>query len=365
MGDLNHLPPGFRFHPTDEELVCYYLRRKLSKSTSKSKSKSESESVYLNAITDIDLYKYEPSDLAARACFQGGDRQWFFFTEGNRKKYPNGSRKNRATEGGYWKTTGKDRPVLSRGAIVGMKKTLVFHRGRSPRGERTNWVMHEYRLVDDEAAESSSAGNDRFVLCRVFLKSGSSAKPGEQHGALLSREDSRSTDNQSALVTENKQYYDVMLSPAGEGEVEERYSPLGPLTAASEERTIPLDDDLSKFLLECLNEPDNEETACDSLQIPAGFDEWSSLIDEPFAEMKGVSTLADEADILIRNYTHEHSSADQKLHTERNVHRVDYMHGADSTEQSNLETLLSPAYFCGDFLELNDLISPLESDSFL
>jgi hypothetical protein len=60
-------------------------------------------------------------------------------------------------------------------------------------------------------------------------------------------------------VTENKQYYDVMLSPAGEGEVEERYSPLGPLTAASEERTIPLDDDLSKFLLECLNEPDNEQ----------------------------------------------------------------------------------------------------------
>lgn len=358
MGDLNCLPPGFRFHPTDEELVCYYLRRKFSN------SKSKSEPVYLNAITDIDLYKYEPSDLAARACFQGGDRQWFFFTEGNRKKYPNGSRKNRATEGGYWKTTGKDRPVLSKGVIVGMKKTLVFHRRRSPRAERTSWVMHEYRLVDDEAGESSILEKDRFVLCRVFLKSGSGAKTWEQHGALLSREDSRSTDNQSALVTENKQYDDVILPSSGEGEVEETYSPLKPLTATSEENTIPWDEDyLSKLLLECLNEPDNEQTACDSLQIPVGADEWSSLINDPFAEVKGISTLVDEVDILIRNDTHKESSADQKLHTERNVHRVDYMDGADITEQSNLEALFSPAYLGGDFLELNDLISPLESDS--
>lgn len=360
MGDLNCLPPGFRFHPTDEELVCYYLRKKLSN------SKSELESDYLNPITDIDLYKYEPSDLAATACFQGRDQQWFFFTEGNRKKYPNGSRKNRATEGGYWKTTGKDRRVLSKGVTVGMKKTLVFHRGRSSRAERTSWVMHEYRLVHGEAGESSLLEKDHFVLCRVFLKSGSGAKTCEQHGVSLSREDSRSTDNQSALVTENKQYDDVILPSSGEGEVEETYSPLKPLTATSEENTIPWDGDhLSKFLLECLKEPDNDQAACDSLQIPVGADEWSGLINDPFAEVDGVNTLADEVDILIRNDTHEQSSADQKLHTERNVHRVDYIDEANITEQSNFEELFSPAYLGGDFLELNDLISPLDSDFLL
>lgn len=47
------LAPGFRFHPTDEELVSYYLKRKVS-----------NKPVRFNAIAEVDIYKNEPWDLA-------------------------------------------------------------------------------------------------------------------------------------------------------------------------------------------------------------------------------------------------------------------------------------------------------------
>ena len=47
-----NLPPGFRFHPTDEELITYYLIRKVSDFRFTAK-----------AIADVDLNKYEPWDL--------------------------------------------------------------------------------------------------------------------------------------------------------------------------------------------------------------------------------------------------------------------------------------------------------------
>jgi hypothetical protein len=83
-----------------------------------------------------------------------GEKEWYFFSLRDRK-YPTGLRTNRATEAGYWKTTGKDREIFRAGVLVGMKKTLVFYKGRAPRGEKSNWVMHEYRLENRHPFKST------------------------------------------------------------------------------------------------------------------------------------------------------------------------------------------------------------------
>ena len=89
------------------------------------------------------------------------DMEWFFFCSRD-KKYPNGLRTNRGTKAGYWKATGKDRKITCRSSsTVGYRKTLVFYKGRAPLGDRTSWLMHEYRLCDDE---SSSQGSQYFKV---------------------------------------------------------------------------------------------------------------------------------------------------------------------------------------------------------
>ncbi|KAK4595064.1 hypothetical protein RGQ29_018709 [Quercus rubra] len=153
------LPPGFRFHPTDEELVAYYLHRKINGGT-----------IELEIIPEVDLYKCEPWDLPEKSFLPSKDMEWYFYSPRDRK-YPNGSRTNRATRAGYWKATGKDRPVHSHKHPVGMKKTLVYYRGRAPHGIRTNWVMHEYRLIDSMCSTSASSSlKDSYALCRIFKK---------------------------------------------------------------------------------------------------------------------------------------------------------------------------------------------------
>ncbi|KAI3979116.1 hypothetical protein MKX01_033026 [Papaver californicum] len=138
------LPPGFRFHPTDEELVVHYLKKKAS-----------AYPLPVRIIAEIDLYKFDPWELPDKATF--GEQEWYFFSPRDRK-YPNGARPNRAATSGYWKATGTDKPILTSGGTqkVGVKKALVFYGGKPPQGIKTNWIMHEYRLIDNVTTTSTT-----------------------------------------------------------------------------------------------------------------------------------------------------------------------------------------------------------------
>ncbi|KAI5605907.1 hypothetical protein POPTR_001G448400v4 [Populus trichocarpa] len=161
----SQVPPGFRFHPTEEELLHYYLRKKVA-----------NEKIDLDVIREVDLNKLEPWDIQEK-CKIGSTPQndWYFFSHKD-KKYPTGTRTNRATAAGFWKATGRDKIIYSGFKRIGLRKTLVFYRGRAPHGQKSDWIMHEYRL--DDSTNDTNVSNpigeaipeEGWVVCRVFRK---------------------------------------------------------------------------------------------------------------------------------------------------------------------------------------------------
>lgn len=167
----SRVPPGFRFHPTEEELLNYYLTKKVA-----------CEKIDLDVIRDVDLNKLEPWDIQEK-CRIGSTPQndWYFFSHKD-KKYPTGTRTNRATAAGFWKATGRDKVIHTSYKRIGMRKTLVFYKGRAPHGQKSDWIMHEYRL-DDHCSDNNSSNvssctmggetggqEDGWVVCKVFKK---------------------------------------------------------------------------------------------------------------------------------------------------------------------------------------------------
>ncbi|KAL7592925.1 hypothetical protein Lser_V15G35439 [Lactuca serriola] len=155
--------PGFRFHPMDEELVGFYLRRKIEK-----------KPISIELIKEIDIYKYDPWDLPKGS--NAGEKEWYFFCRRGRK-YRNSIRPNRVTGSGFWKATGIDRPIYSGdGSVcIGLKKSLVYYRGSAGKGTKTEWMMHEFRLPphsDNQIDDKSIAPEaEVWTLCRILKRS--------------------------------------------------------------------------------------------------------------------------------------------------------------------------------------------------
>ncbi|KAK9060137.1 hypothetical protein SSX86_020841 [Deinandra increscens subsp. villosa] len=169
--------PGFRFHPTDEELVGFYLKRKIQQTP-----------LSIELIKQLDIYKHDPWDLPKLAMT--GEKEWYFYCPRDRK-YRNSARPNRVTGAGFWKATGTDRPIYaSEGSkCIGLKKSLVFYKGRAAKGTKTDWMMHEFRLpsLTDHTApskrflEKTIPANDSWAICRIFKKVNSTAQRTLSH----------------------------------------------------------------------------------------------------------------------------------------------------------------------------------------
>ncbi|KAL6652918.1 hypothetical protein ACP70R_011843 [Stipagrostis hirtigluma subsp. patula] len=182
MGGASNLPPGFHFVPSDEELVIHFLRRKASLLPCQP-----------DIVPTILLNHYNPWELNGKAL-QGGD-QWYFFSH---------STQNRVTPNGFWKPICADEMISSGDSTVGLKKTLIFFIGEPSEGIETNWIMHEYHLLDGSCKGGSSSTSsssrkrshkkkghsdtvsDNWVICRVFDSSCGSQVSFHEEGMELS-----------------------------------------------------------------------------------------------------------------------------------------------------------------------------------
>ncbi|KAL5205539.1 hypothetical protein ABZP36_033748 [Zizania latifolia] len=145
--------PGFRFYPTEEELLGFYLRHRLAG------TRPDVDRV----IPVVDVYSYHPSQLRSMAgeVSARDTEQWFFFCPRAEREL-HGGRPARTTPSGYWKATGSPSCVVSAAAnrVIGIKRTMVFYQGRAPTGTKTRWKMNEYKavVVDDTCTTTSTAG---------------------------------------------------------------------------------------------------------------------------------------------------------------------------------------------------------------
>ncbi|CAI0396243.1 unnamed protein product [Linum tenue] len=357
-------PPGFRFHPTDEEMILYYLKRKICR-----------RKLRLNVISELDVYKWDPEDLPGLSLLKTGDRQWFFFSPRDHK-YPNGGRANRGTAHGYWKATGKDRVITCNSRNVGVKKTLVFYRGRAPTGERTDWVMHEYTLDEEELKRCPNV-KDYYALYKVYKKSGPGPKNGEQYGAPFREEDW--VDDEKAVVSVpevpaskgNNKFHlpppvcnEKAVVSVPEVPASKRNNKL-PLPVCNEKAVCPVEpssDDLFDLIRDIVEEPMRDPPpvvteSCPLFQVDAEGGAESTVVNSSTRDFT-IPKLIEATSGNGQQYEN-HSGLDFEW---SDISKLEQHETPEVTSAANNpEQLLLLSE--GDFLEMDDLLGPEPSES--
>ncbi|XVE84206.1 hypothetical protein DITRI_Ditri16bG0151700 [Diplodiscus trichospermus] len=133
------MPIGFRFHPTDEELVVHYLKRK-----------ALCLPLPASVIPEFDVFQTDPWSLPGS---------------------------------GYWKPIGKEKPILASGSnqVVGMRKALIFCQRKRSDETKTRWLLHQYRLAEAQMSTRELHGD--WVVFRVFQRN----RQAKRHGVVSNK----------------------------------------------------------------------------------------------------------------------------------------------------------------------------------
>ncbi|KAG8363437.1 hypothetical protein BUALT_Bualt19G0022500 [Buddleja alternifolia] len=207
FGLANRYPKGFRFKPTDEELIVHYLEKRI---------KSTKTNPFDEIIYDADVYHDSPQALAEIFPSLGGN-EWYFFTP-RKRKYRNGTRPNRAADTGFWKATGADKNIVIDGKKIGFRKALVFFEGKPSKdlgNKKSNWIMHEYRVNQPHRSKTNPDDMrlDDWVLCRIYLKATKSSRKrpevdlvDQSQPEVCPEENTIATDDNYAIIIPENNY---------------------------------------------------------------------------------------------------------------------------------------------------------------
>ncbi|KAI3706497.1 hypothetical protein L6452_24283 [Arctium lappa] len=200
-------PPSiYRFYPTEEELVSFYLSNKLQ---------GQRIHELHRVIPVVPVYEHTPCHLprlAGELC-RGDTEQWFFFVP-RQEREAQGGRPSRTTASGYWKATGSPSYVYSSdNKVIGVKKTMVFYEGKSRAVKRTEWKMNEYRAIKADVDNTNAFRVPKLryelSLCRVYVVSGCTRafdrRPlGLEPTPMVTPEASRGASSSQNTVQTNK-----------------------------------------------------------------------------------------------------------------------------------------------------------------
>ncbi|XP_026385264.1 NAC domain-containing protein 96-like isoform X2 [Papaver somniferum] len=225
MGDFKerHLLPGFRFNPTDEEMISSYLAPKV---------RNELDMDCDWYIHEKNIYEYDsPSDLFQE--FQSNHSRYFFSKI--KKVSPNSKKVKRCTGDGTWKGEDKGADITDNDEIIiGTRKQFTFKwnvsKEKTPsagKPERGRWIMHEYALPPK--FYQLHGIEDEWVLCMIKTKT-----PLLNNTAPIEQPSPRRQPTKNPRTTMLRTSMDIVNASLGNGPATPYASPL------SEKTTMPL-----------------------------------------------------------------------------------------------------------------------------
>ncbi|KAJ4713814.1 putative NAC domain-containing protein [Melia azedarach] len=158
MEKSDKIPIGYIFRPTNSEIVCYFLKNKIL-----------GQHLPADFIPTIDVYSKSPDQFPFCDFRHGRDNEWYFYTTRPNCKL--------ATDDGYYSVS-MEKNIFKDNRVVGFLRILTYYQGRPPKGRRTNWIIHEYRVNPDVIPVSELHNPIRaevvfqmtnFVMCKVVL----------------------------------------------------------------------------------------------------------------------------------------------------------------------------------------------------